>query len=69
MQVVPAFPRRQRNCTVKLDAMGTVAARLGWAFDRLLIYGKGGAAWTNDSWQVLFGTAPPFSLLVQLPTS
>ena len=33
--------------------MGTVAARLGWAFDRLLIYGKGGAAWTNDSWQML----------------
>jgi opacity protein-like surface antigen len=41
------------NCTVKLDALGTIAARLGWAFDRLLIYGKGGAAWTNDGWQML----------------
>jgi outer membrane immunogenic protein len=54
MQVVPAFPPAgAANCTVKLDAMGTLAARLGWAFDRLLIYGKGGAAWTNDNWQML----------------
>jgi outer membrane immunogenic protein len=29
---------------------------LGWAFDRLLLYGKGGAAWTNNSWQVLLTT-------------
>jgi len=57
MQVVSsppiAPPVGAANCTVKLDSMGTVAARLGWAFDRLLIYGKGGAAWTNDSYQVL----------------
>jgi outer membrane immunogenic protein len=44
------------SCSIKLDSMGTVAARLGWAFDRLLIYGKGGAAWTNNSWQVLLLT-------------
>jgi outer membrane immunogenic protein len=54
MQVVPVTVGvGAANCTVKLDAMGTIAARLGWAFDRLLLYGKGGAAWTNDSYQVL----------------
>ena len=44
------------NCSAKIDALGTAAARLGWAFDHLLIYGKGGAAWTNDSYQVLVST-------------
>ena len=44
------------NCTAKIDALGTAAARLGIAFDRLLIYGKGGAAWTNDNYQVLIPT-------------
>ncbi len=55
MNVVPVTPgfSGAADCTVKLDSMGTIAARLGWAFDRLLIYGKGGAAWTNDSYQVL----------------
>jgi outer membrane immunogenic protein len=45
------------SCTSKIDALGTVAARLGVAFDRLLLYGKGGAAWTNDNYQVLMNTA------------
>jgi len=44
------------NCTAKIDSLGTAAARLGMAFDRLLIYGKGGAAWTNDNYQVLVPT-------------
>jgi outer membrane immunogenic protein len=44
------------SCTAKIDALGTVAARLGWAFDRLLVYGKGGAAWTNDSYQAIIST-------------
>jgi outer membrane immunogenic protein len=36
------------NCSAKVNALGTVAGRLGVAFDRTLIYAKGGAAWTND---------------------
>jgi len=44
------------NCTSKIDSLGTAAARLGMAFDRLLLYGKGGAAWTNDNYQVLMAT-------------
>jgi outer membrane immunogenic protein len=45
------------SCTAKIDAMGTIAARLGVAFDHLLLYGKGGAAWTNDNYQVLMNPA------------
>ena len=48
------------NCTTKLDSLGTAALRLGWAFDHLLLYGKGGAAWTNNSHQVNFNI--PFGL-------
>jgi outer membrane immunogenic protein len=44
------------TCSSKIDALGTIAARLGWAFDHLLLYGKGGAAWSNDSHQVLMNT-------------
>ena len=28
------------------------AARLGYAFDRWLVYAKGGAAWTREKWNV-----------------
>jgi outer membrane immunogenic protein len=60
MQTVPASPPvGTASCTTKLDAMGTVAVRLGWAFDHLLLYGKGGAAWTNNNWQVLLLTTGP----------
>jgi outer membrane immunogenic protein len=45
------------SCTSKIDSLGTAAARLGMAFDRLLLYGKGGAAWTNDNYQVIIPTA------------
>jgi outer membrane immunogenic protein len=40
------------NCSAKVDMVGTVAGRLGVAFDRLLVYGKGGAAWANDQYQL-----------------
>lgn len=31
-----------------VDNLGTVAARVGYAFDRVLVYGKGGGAWAHD---------------------
>lgn len=36
--------------TLKNDYFATAAARLGYAFDRSLIYAKLGAAWTRDKW-------------------
>ncbi|HEY7245723.1 MAG TPA: outer membrane beta-barrel protein [Xanthobacteraceae bacterium] len=51
------------SCTAKLDSLGTAALRAGYAFDRLLVYGKGGAAWTNDNYQVKLTTALPTNLL------
>ncbi|EJW10102.1 hypothetical protein A33M_0489 [Rhodovulum sp. PH10] len=34
-------------CTTRVDAMGTVTARLGWAFDQMLVYAKAGGAWAH----------------------
>jgi outer membrane immunogenic protein len=36
------------NCRSKLDAMYTVTGRLGYAFSSVLLYVKGGGAWTTD---------------------
>ncbi|MCG5234839.1 outer membrane protein [Xanthobacter oligotrophicus] len=36
-------------CTSKIDALGTITGRLGYAFDRVLVYAKGGAAWATTS--------------------
>jgi outer membrane immunogenic protein len=36
--------------TLKNDYFATAAARLGYAFDRFLVYGKVGGAWTRDKW-------------------
>jgi outer membrane immunogenic protein len=36
------------SATVKNDYVATAATRIGYAFDRVLFYGKGGAAWTRD---------------------
>jgi len=40
------------NCNAQIDSMGTAAGKLGIAFDRLLVYGKGGAAWVNDKYAI-----------------
>jgi outer membrane immunogenic protein len=45
------------NCTGKVDALGTIAGRLGVAFDRLLLYGKAGAAWADDKYSIASTTA------------
>lgn len=42
--------------TLKNDYFITAAARLGYAFDRTLIYGKVGGAWTRDKWDGTDGT-------------
>jgi outer membrane immunogenic protein len=46
------------NCTSKIDSLGTAAGRLGVAFDHLLVYGKYGAAWVNNGYQMQFNLVP-----------
>lgn len=36
----------------KIDFLTTATARIGYAFDRTLIYAKGGAAWAHDEFSV-----------------
>ncbi|MDQ6702861.1 MAG: hypothetical protein M3Z96_07010 [Pseudomonadota bacterium] len=42
----------QRNATWSLrndmDWYASVTGRLGWAFDHVLLHGRGGAAWANN---------------------
>lgn len=40
------------TCDVKVVGLGTFAGKLGAAFDRLLVYGKAGAAWANDKYSL-----------------
>jgi outer membrane immunogenic protein len=40
------------GCNSKVQGLGTIAGRLGVAFDRTLVYGKGGAAWANDKYEL-----------------
>ena len=49
------------NCSVKVAGLGTIAARLGFALDRVLVYGKGGAAWANDKYDLTSAVLPTFN--------
>lgn len=44
------------TATLKSDYYATVAARVGYAFDRFLVYGKGGIAFTRDKYDIADGT-------------
>lgn len=35
-------------CNAKIDALGTITTRLGFAYDRFLVFGKAGAAWAHE---------------------
>jgi outer membrane immunogenic protein len=38
------------NMRARTDFLATVTGRLGYAFDRFMLYAKGGAAWTHDKY-------------------
>ena len=44
-----AFPTQERLHS-RTDFIGTVAPRLGLAWDRVLLYAKGGVAWAHDDY-------------------
>src|SRR5205807_3969648 len=35
-----------------IDVWGTVRGKLGWAFDRVLVYGTGGLAWADINYKI-----------------
>lgn len=43
------------SATLKNDFFATAAGRLGYAFDRFLVYGKVGGAWTRDKFDLTDG--------------
>ena len=49
---LPANPGDAALVTARTDFIPTLTARLGYAVDHLLFYGKGGIAWTNDKYSV-----------------
>jgi opacity protein-like surface antigen len=49
----PSHPNINQNAT---DFIGVLGGRLGYAFDRLLLYGKGGGAWANTQNSVFSNT-------------
>ncbi|MCX7311566.1 MAG: outer membrane beta-barrel protein [Hyphomicrobiales bacterium] len=44
------------SVTVKQDYVATATGRIGYAFDRVLVYGKGGVAFTRDKWNAANAT-------------
>jgi outer membrane immunogenic protein len=48
--VNPAFPTETDRS--KIDFVGTVTGRLGYAVDRSLFYVKGGGAWVNEKFSI-----------------
>jgi outer membrane immunogenic protein len=46
------------GCKSKIDSLGTITGRFGVAFDRVLVYAKGGAAWVNEEHTTGFTTDP-----------
>jgi outer membrane immunogenic protein len=50
------------TCSSEVTSLGTIALRYGTAFDRLLVYGKLGAAWTRDNYLDVVAT-PAFAPL------
>ncbi len=44
------------NCQHIVNSLGTVTGRVGFAWDRSLIYAKGGGAWTDTTYNLLGNT-------------
>lgn len=50
----------------KTDALASVTGRVGYAFDRVLFYGKGGGAWARDRYDII--TIPLIGQIVGGPS-
>jgi outer membrane immunogenic protein len=51
------------TCTTEMNWLGTVAGRIGYAFNNVLLYAKGGFAFANEDYlQVVTATGVPLAL-------
>jgi outer membrane immunogenic protein len=50
--------RPSQVLSAKVDWIGAVTGRLGWTWDRWVLYGKGGGAWAGDKFHVNFSSTP-----------
>lgn len=50
-----------KNLYAKTDWLASATGRVGYSWDRVLFYAKGGAAWTRDQYEAMVVTAPTFS--------
>jgi outer membrane immunogenic protein len=57
-----------KNLSSKTDALASVTGRVGYTFDRLMFYGKGGGAWARDRYNE---HTPPvsFAQIVNIPAN
>ncbi len=58
---IAASPVSLLNCETKADWLATAAARIGFAFDKTMVFVKGGGAWVHDKFDVSFFALPPRS--------
>ena len=49
------------TATSKIDALGTITGRIGYTWDRSLLYVKGGAAWARDKYSGFDSLGPVYS--------
>ena len=58
MSALPAVPGDVVNFNVRTDFLASITARVGYAWDSWLFYGKGGVAWAGDNYSAadLLGT-------------
>jgi opacity protein-like surface antigen len=49
------------NCQQVVNSVATVAGRVGWAWDRALIYAKAGGAWTTTNYSLMANTSQVYS--------
>jgi outer membrane immunogenic protein len=58
-----AAPMFQMNCNSSASWLATATARVGYVWDRLLLYLKGGGAWTNERFSASCNLGPTNGLI------
>jgi len=53
LPILHGNPGDSATATAKIDALATATGRLGYAFDRSLLYAKGGFAWADEHFSAI----------------